>query len=168
MQVTYQLTPNDYRHALIAYRNSKLFSKWATLFFLGLAILMTVAELVMLILMHDQWLWKPIALTGGYAVVGSFFYWKTPSMSANRQFRNTPSVQNPITLDVSDSGLHYRSVNTDATVSWNSYIKWMQDEMVFALFPTPKIFIVIPKRAFSAEQVKAFSEILQQKIKTQK
>jgi hypothetical protein len=41
----------------------------------------------------------------------------------------------------------------------------VEEKAIFALFPHPKIFIVIPKRAFSADQLVEFRELLRQKVK---
>lgn len=166
MQVTYELTAEDYLQALLTYRNRNFFSKWAFPFLLAFSILMLVLEIFLLITRPDEsWLKQGIPLTIVYASILGYLYWGTPSMNAKRQFRNTPSAKGIITLNVSDIGLHYISSVTDATVAWNSYVKWMEGKMVFLLFPAPKIFIVIPKRAFSSEQYTSFSEILRQKIK---
>jgi hypothetical protein len=87
-----------------------------------------------------------------------------PYLNARRQFRNTPSAQGLITLKVQDEGLHFHSPNTDASVSWKHYIKWIEDGSVFVLFSSPLIFVIIPKRAFDTDQLPRFKDILREKI----
>jgi hypothetical protein len=58
----------------------------------------------------------------------------------------------------------FRSPSTDASVSWKNYIKWIEDECVFVLLSSPLLFILIPKRAFDADQLALFRNTLRQKI----
>ena len=95
-----------------------------------------------------------------------FIQWGAPCLNAKRQFRNTPSSQGQIELDVQDVGLRFRSVSTDGLVSWKHFIKWIEDESVFVLFSSPQIFVLIPKRAFDADQLPVFQQSLRQKIAT--
>jgi len=67
---------------------------------------------------------------------------------------------------VEEVGLHFRSANTDAAVSWKHYIKWIEDESLFVLFSSPLIFVLIPKRAFDDGQLPVFKETLREKIPT--
>ena len=94
-----------------------------------------------------------------------FAHWGSPHLNARRQFRSTPSAQEPISLDVNDEGMHYRSATTDASVSWNHYCKWSEDESVFVLFTSAILLVLIPKRAFDRDKVVLFKEILCQKIR---
>jgi hypothetical protein len=168
MQVTYELTADDYRHALLAHRNLNFFSRWG---FLGGAFLLApwAALQGYLIFKTDQsWLSWSLSLALVAICVLLFQHWGAPYFNARRQFRNTPSAQGPITLEVQDSGLHFRSASTDASVSWNHYIKWIEDECVFALLPGPLVFVVIPKRAFNADQLPQFEQTLREKVSVQK
>ena len=81
-------------------------------------------------------------------------------------FKVTTEAQGQIELDVQDVGLRFRSVSTDGLVSWKGYIKWIEDERVFVLFSSPQIFVLIPKRAFDADQLAAFQQSLHEKIAT--
>jgi len=73
-----------------------------------------------------------------------------------------------MTLDVTDAGLQFRSQHTDSKVDWSAYVKWLEEKTIFALFPNPKIFIVIPKRAFTVDQVSEFRELLRQHVKPER
>jgi len=97
--------------------------------------------------------------------VALFAHWGSPHLNARRQFRSTPSAQEPISLDVNDEGMHFRSATMDASVSWNHYCKWSEDESVFVLFTSAILFVLIPKRAFDRDKVVLFKEILCQKIR---
>jgi hypothetical protein len=69
-------------------------------------------------------------------------------------------------MEASNSGLHVRSEHYDARLNWSTYIGWAEGESVFVLFPQPRIYVPIPKRAFSTEQLGQFREILRRNIGT--
>ena len=165
MQVTYTLTAIDYRDALIAYRNRNFLSRWALPSFAFLLVPWAAMQGYLELKGAAQsWLrWSlPLTLFGIWTPL--HFYWALPRYSAQRQFSKTPSAKEKITLTVREGGLHFLSATTDGTVSWKRYVKWLEDESVFVLFPTPVIFVVIPKRAFSSEELAFFKEALRLNI----
>jgi hypothetical protein len=42
---------------------------------------------------------------------------------------------------------------------------WGEDKAVFVILPQPRIYVPIPKRAFTAEQQNEFRELLRRNIK---
>lgn len=100
-------------------------------------------------------------------ILWTIIFWASPYRSARSQFRGSPSAKAHITLDVTDAGLHFRSQHTDSKVGWSAYVKWLEEKAIFALFPNPKVFIVIPKRAFTADQMSEFRELLREHVKPQ-
>ena len=91
--------------------------------------------------------------------------WAGPSLSARRQFRNTPSAHDPMTIEVSDLGLQIRSVHADSKVAWSAYMGWGEYKSVFVILPQPRIYVPIPKRAFTVEEQSEFRELLRRNIK---
>lgn len=87
-----------------------------------------------------------------------------PRFSARRQFRGTPSAQNPMTIDASDSGINIQSLHVESHVAWSAYVGWGEDKSVFVILPQPRISVPIPKRAFTAEQLDEFRVILRRNI----
>jgi hypothetical protein len=85
-------------------------------------------------------------------------------LNARRQFRSAPSAQAPITMTVSDEGVAFRSQYTDSKVAWSLFVRWLDGKSVFALLQSNVVFNVIPKRAFSPDQLAEFREILRRKI----
>lgn len=65
---------------------------------------------------------------------------------------------------ITDSGMHIRSPHYDSQVGWSTYIGWAENASVFALFPQPRIYVPIPKRALTAEQLDEFREILHRNV----
>jgi len=69
-----------------------------------------------------------------------------------------------MTIEPSDAGLHIQSAHADSKVAWSAYVAWGENKTVFVILPQPRIYVPIPKRAFSAEQLSEFREILRRNI----
>lgn len=136
MEVTYQLTADDFQRELPC---SQLNPH-------GIA-LRNLAPLYVLLILWIVW------------------FFGAPYISARSQFRGSPSAKSPMSLTTADEGLHFRSQQTDSKVDCSAYVNWVEGKAIFAIFPHPRIFIVIPKRAFSSDQLIEFRELLRQKIK---
>lgn len=165
MQVTYTLAPDDYRHALIVYRNRSFLSHWALPSLGSLFVLLAAIQgYLELNGLAPSWMrWSlPITLFGIWFMF--YFYWIAPHRSAERQFYKNPLAKEKITLHVQEGGLRFVTESSDATVSWKRYGKWLEDECVFVLFPTPQLFVTIPKRAFSPDDLPLFKETLRRNI----
>jgi hypothetical protein len=87
-----------------------------------------------------------------------------PSLSARRQFRYTPTAHRPMTIGASDAGLEIHSAHADSKVAWSAYMAWGEYKKVFIILPQPRIYVPIPKRAFTAEQEREFRELLRRNI----
>jgi hypothetical protein len=165
MQVTYTLTADDFHHARIAYRNRNFFSRWTNLFLALLLVLWAAVQGYLHFAgLSQPWLrWSfPLTLFGIWILL--YFYWILPRNSAWRQFSNTPSAREKITLTLQEGGLHFLSETSNGAASWKRYIKWLENEYVFVLFVTPGMFISIPKRAFGPDDLALFGEALRQNI----
>ena len=89
--------------------------------------------------------------------------WARPRLNARRR-AVMPLTQAPLTLDVSDDGLHFLSPLEDSQLSWRAFGGWAEGNAVFALFPSVGTTLPIPKRAFTAEQLDEFREILRRNV----
>jgi YcxB-like protein len=167
MDVNYQLTVDDFRRAIQAYRTRTPLLRWTVRFGVGLTVLVLATGLILLVLAPHSAAFRNLIPLYIFFTLWTILFWASPYRSARSQFRGSPSAKAPITLDVTDARLHFRSQHTDSTIAWSAYIKWLEEREIFALFPNPKLFIVIPKRAFTAEQTNEFRELLRQHVKPQ-
>src|SRR4051812_33100435 len=120
MQITYQLTPEDYRQGIKASRKRTTFSRWSY------RIIQTVVV-------------GALALLLLFSIAGSFtdrraefisnliplfyvaFFWilllfGAPYLSARSQFKGSPSAKGPITLEVSDEGFRTKTQFSDSNI----------------------------------------------------
>lgn len=163
MEVTFQLTPDDYRDGLIAWRNLRSWRKWgirAAGVFFGLGFFVFALQLFVVST-------TLISVVPGLLVSAGFLIliFAGPSLSARRQFRNTPSAHDPMTVGASDSGLQIHSVHANSKVAWTTYMAWGEGKSVFVILPQPRIYVPIPKRAFTDEQLAEFRELLVRNVK---
>lgn len=164
MQITFQLTPNDYYQGLLAWRNLKLWRRWLIRCAYVLMALTIPVNLVLAYARPDPGTLKTSLGILGFAAVWFTFMLASPRISARSQFRGSPSAQSPITMEASDEGLVLHSAHADSKVSWSAYVAWAEARSVFVVLPQPRIYVPIPKRAFSEQEVAEFREMLRRNI----
>jgi hypothetical protein len=166
MDVNYQITVDDFRQGINAYRKKSTLTRWGFRFVKMFVILLIGTGLALLLFApHNAALQNsmPLFFLG---ILWLFVIWVTPYLSARSQFRGSPSARGRINLEVSDSGLYFHSEYVDSRLLWPSFVTWVEEKPVFALFTNPKICLLIPKRAFSADQLIEFREMLREKIRS--
>lgn len=164
MQLTYQLTVADFRSALCAYRNRSPLRNCLRWIAFALLLVAGVSVVALLILSSDSRLLSKVWPSFLLVFVWIALLVSMPYFSARHQFRGSPAAHAPITLDVDDSGMRFRSQYSDSTMAWPTFVRWIEQKNVFACFTSPRIFMVIPKRAFSSEQLGQFRDMLQRNI----
>jgi len=162
MDVSYQLTEDDYRHGLLAWRSSSAWRRWNRR--VGLVVMVPLLVSSTILLLRNPELRLVSSLSLGFAVFWLLAVWIGPRLQARLQFRRMPSAQSPMAVTISDSEMHLRSQHYDSHISWSTYIGWAEEESVFVLFPQPRIYLPIPKRAFTPEQLADFRETLRRNI----
>jgi hypothetical protein len=90
--------------------------------------------------------------------------WGSPYLSARSQFRGSPNAKTPLTLDATESGLRFQSIHSTSEMQWSALIAWAEGKSIFALFPNPRLFIPVPKRAFSPEEITEFRKLISKHI----
>jgi len=152
MDVTYQLTANDFVQAI---RHGKLETKlerwWNFLFYPGLAAAVIADKFVTLKTVLIESL---IIFFVGLIVI--LIRLIRSSRAGRARFTNDPSAQGPISLNVSSDGLSFQGPASPDNVSWDHYLRWHETTKQFVLFPSLGTFVIVPKRAFTSEQVDQF------------
>jgi hypothetical protein len=160
MEVTYQLTADDFRHGMIAWRMKSRWRRWSHRIGLVVMPLLLIFN-ASLLLLHPQPQLKQIEWIGlGVSTLWLSYIWVGPWFSARMQFRRMPSAQDPITLAVLGSGLRVQSRHADSQIAWSAFIGWREEKSVFVVFTQPRLYVPIPKRAFTGEQQTEFRETL--------
>jgi hypothetical protein len=134
VEVTYQLTADDFRHGMIAWRMKSRWRRWSYRFGLALMPPILILKAILLAaypraeLRQAQW-------TGlGAAALWLTYIWAGPWLSARMQFRRMPSAQDPMTLAVSESGIRMQSRHSDSQVAWSAFNRLARGEIGFRSF----------------------------------
>lgn len=78
--------------------------------------------------------------------------------------RSAGLVGTIVSLRVTDQGVSYATPDITTRTRWDVYYQWLENEVVFLLYPNSLIHNVVPKRAFTSEQVGEFRRLLTDKI----
>jgi len=89
----------------------------------------------------------------------------SPYFAARSQFRGSRAAHGRKALQASAAELSFQTDLGSSRLQWSGFVNWVEEKQVFALFTSPKAFIVLPKRAFTPEQVAEFRELLRQNIR---
>ena len=100
-------------------------------------------------------------------IVGVFWILYYPLMIYFRCARNlkSPALQGLVRCDFNPNGYTRETPRTRSEVKRNDIVKWREGKTSFLLYPSPRSFIVIPKRFFqNSADVDALRDILKAKI----
>ena len=81
-----------------------------------------------------------------------------------KDFQNHPNFQRQQTVLIGDDGLHWRSEVSHNDTFWSAYTAYRETTNLFLLYLGKRLVQVVPKRALSEADLKAFRELLQQKL----
>ena len=165
MQFNYQLTPEDFYQGLLAWRSQRAWQKWL-LRVVSVVLVVTFLTCVLWLLLDRRRATTPIDVAGiVFSVVSAAAIWAGPRFSSRRQFKNNPTAQSPITMIASDAGLEVQTGHAHSKIAWSAYVAWGESDSVFVIMPQPRMYVPIPKRAFTDEQVGEFRALLQRNIR---
>jgi YcxB-like protein len=100
--------------------------------------------------------WVLVSLSAAWL----FFAYVYPRLATSSQVRRTASLHGSRTLTISASGLRIKSQQVDSHLAWSAFVRWAEGKSVFLVLTQPHGYMPIPKRAFTADQMNEFREIL--------
>ena len=163
MEISYQLTEDDYRQGYKAFRRRRAFSLWATrigsvLFFLALV------EALYVSISGVGREFPTLALLWSLVAFWAYCLWYAPRYVARKMIKGSPGASLPHTAQISEDGLYFRTSEGESRLTWNLLIGWVEVERVFALFLSPITFFPIPKRAVTGQQQDELRSLFKTKI----
>jgi hypothetical protein len=81
-----------------------------------------------------------------------------------RDFQKSPNFARKCFLRADDEGLRSESNVSQGQIKWSAFVRYSETPNLFILFLGPRMFQVIPKRAFLPEQSAEFRELLRRKL----
>ena len=167
MEVSYQLTEDDYRQGYKAFRRRTTYSLWLSRISYASFFLILAVALFVSIFGPDR-SFPSLALLWGLVAFWTCCLWYAPRRVARKMITGSPSASLPHTVDMSEDGLHFRTSASESRLTWNLITGWAEADRVFALLPSPISFLPIPKWAMTHDQQGELRTLLQQKVSSRK
>lgn len=139
MEATYTITEEDYLGAMRLYQ--RITPAHAALYALTAAVLLGLAFLGPVAI--RGWV---LAILGGAAaavVLGRLFL--TPWV-AKRNFVKYKAMQTPVTLQLRDEGVHFRTADGTGLVTWDKVLKWRRNDRYLLIYLMPRLYHILPAR----------------------
>jgi hypothetical protein len=76
------------------------------------------------------------------------YYWVTMFLQARREAKESPNLQGTVSYTIDDLGYAVEAAHARAEVKWSGLVKWREGKHCFAIYTSPKVASIIPKRFF--------------------
>jgi len=155
IEIYYQRTFDDYQEAVAAQRSKSLRLKIVgvvvavALYLVGVIVLMSFGR--------SQGLAVLVTAVGLPLLAKSVSY--AYRIWLRRDFRRHPSIALPEKTCIDEAGLHSDSEVAYGTTKWTAYNGFRETQNLFLLYLGPRMAHVLPKRAFSTEQLEEFRRL---------
>jgi YcxB-like protein len=164
MQVTYELAQKDFFESFVAHRNRNTITKWFIRLLVSVLLLVSALGLIGVLLTHDSQMLSNFAPLFALLVVWAVLLWGTPWWAARRQFTKQPAAHGAKTVLLDSLGVHWRWNGGSSDVEWRNFIRWVESKNEFLLYSSPACFNIVPKRAFTSEQLAEMRSFLSDNI----
>jgi hypothetical protein len=168
MQISYELTQNDFTESYSVHRNRKTWLKWARKIFIRIAVLFAAVILFGFLIKPSVQQAKGLAPLFVLIAMWIGVLWLLPRWMMRRQFLGQPGAHGPRSLTLDATGAHWRWNGGSSDVDWKNYIRWTEGKNQILFYTSPACFNILPKRAIAAEQLNAIRSMLTQNIEVAK
>jgi len=160
MNITYQLTLNEYQEAVnFHYKNTKR-PVFVSLF-LGFA---TFMILVGTDFNNTRAVIDNILLVFFALSFYLLFTRMVTAYQAKKVYNKSSVLSTEVTLHISGKGIKQDKNNNDKTLDWKYFSKWIENEKYCIIYTSRYQFNVIPKRVMSEKQKEELTEYLSKYI----
>jgi len=164
MEVNYELTQQDFFQSYMAHRNRSFISKWSFRLLISIALLFAALGVVLLVIRRDAETISTVFPLFGLSAAWVVIFWLLPWWTARNQFSKQPAAHGTKRLIVQAGGPHWEGSGGNADIKWQAFIRCVEGKNQFLLYSSPACFHIIPKRAFTSDQLAEFRELLAQNI----
>ena|ERR1700674_4620875 len=169
MTFQFQLTEDDFVDAQLTHlRKTMAPSRWKLVLRLGIPVtflICSAALTVVALVNHDMQLIKQVA-PAGYVFLGlllvTLYVWS--GIPFRVQFRKLKAWHRPMEMVVGDDAVSYTSPTGEGRSRWEAFEAWRESKKSFLLYPQPRIFFIVPKRAMQPDQISVLRELLKSRI----
>ena len=96
-------------------------------------------------------------------VIGLFLLFRL-RLSAKLAFRRDVAAQGKVEVTASQAGIQFLSARGTADLKWDAFLRYTETKNLFMLYPQSRLFNIIPKRAFTPQDLQEFRQALQQNL----
>ena len=163
VKILYRITEQDYleAHSLFA-ANEPVYRRLSRRFMPWIGAILLVTQLTYLAIVPDA---NRVTAALGSAI-GVYFLYCGFALRRyfRRSYRKDRRFQHDFTTDISEDGIHIAMPTAEAQLKWGNFIRFLESDDIFMLFHSDLIFNILPKRAFAADEIDQFRELLRRKI----
>lgn len=163
MNLTIQLTAEDYIQATYVHMRPRPVLKWAGYFILLLAVITLVVSLYFAIVDHEGFS-LPILMIACLAYLAFLFFVFQPRR-IQKIFRQQKSLHSPYSFAPMDEAVIIKSDIAEGKMPWDHFVKWKEGKNLFMVYQSDVLFHMVPKRCFaSPEEMTQFRKLLEAKL----
>ena len=161
MNITYQLTLNEYQEAAtFHYKTGK--RPLLVALFLGTA---TFMMLMGTDFSNTQQVINNILMTFFILAFYILFTRMITAWQAKNIYKKSPILSKEVTLHISGKGIQQDKKNNSQTLAWKLFVKWKQNEKYYLIYTNSHQFNVIPKKVLNDTQKEKLESYLERYIK---
>jgi hypothetical protein len=136
-------------------------SGWATADRVVAIVLLLVGTLATIAAGARWWtlVWFPLALLEWFHVLNVIPF------ATRFWFRRNPQFREAYHLEFDDTGIRFRTRAIESKLEWSMYQRVLEDPRVWALVYGPRLYTVLPKRAFTPDSERAFRALLARNLR---
>jgi hypothetical protein len=166
MEITYELTQEDFTEAFTAHRSRSSAIRWVRIIAFWLVIAFASFVLYGSVRAHNT---KSLLPFFFLAILWLVVIWGIiPRWYMRRQFTKQPGAHGPRKLTLDASGAHWRWNGGSAEVEWRNYIRSVEGVNQILFYTSPSCFNILPKRALNPDQLVELRALLAQNIRREK
>jgi hypothetical protein len=120
--------------------------------------------LVLAAVVRDPKLWSNLAPLIVLLVAWTFVMLVLVPLNWRRCCAKDPRLQQEITADIPEDGIHLESPVFDANLKWGMFFRFLESDRVFLLYQTNRMFNPFPKTAFAPVETEEFRQLLRPKL----
>jgi len=163
MKITYRLTPEEYGEAQRAHASSKALWRWRNRISLTIIIFFLAASIALSIFDSEMGVMVRPAIILFSGLLALLFLGRS-NLVWRWQYNKIDALKRECTAEISDEGIISNTEVARSEMKWNLFTRWYEGKNVFLLYLQPRLFNIVPKRAFAPGEAEEFRELLRRKI----
>ncbi|HIQ27623.1 MAG TPA: YcxB family protein [Sulfurovum sp.] len=160
MNITYQLTRNEYQQA-VTFHNTKGKRAIILSFYAGITTFLLLAKTDFSNIREVITNMIVVFFAISFYIL---FIRMISDYQAKKLYLKSPSLSDEVTLHISGKGIKSKNEAHSNILPWSNFIKWMKNDQFYLLYTNTHQFNVIPIRAMNKKQQEELDTYLEKYI----